>query len=279
MPSSTSGTRSTSGSARSRKDAYLIHGRKVGRDENRADGFSFYRLCSYCRRRPHLRPAPSAATGGMEPCSSMNTVSLAGQTVTWNTEAFTGQRCRRARGRPVFRLSGRPRPAFRPSTPCRRRRPTRKLETSDPRPVSHRCVPDLHSATEHAPGQYVMEVCDDPCENRLAYIWGAPRGQVVSGDIEAGLSGRIATLSQKVSDLRWSTEGPCSESCETLEQWVRAEMAVAEEKLDMASNGTRTKGHRAREAPRIARGTGGTRGRFPISACRRHRRACTWRVV
>jgi len=81
-------------------------------------------------------------------------------------------------------------------------------------------------------GHYVVEVCDDPCQNRLAYIWGAPV-EVVSGDIEARLNERIAALSQKVSDLRWSLKGHARRVAKRSSKEVREEMAGAEERLDL----------------------------------------------
>ena len=83
-------------------------------------------------------------------------------------------------------------------------------------------------------GDYVVEVCDDPCTTRLAYLWGTPVN-VVSGDIEARLSKRIDRLEQKVSDLRWSSERRARRVVNRSNEVLRAELAAAEEKLEMQS--------------------------------------------
>jgi hypothetical protein len=81
-------------------------------------------------------------------------------------------------------------------------------------------------------GKYVVEVCDDPCENRLGYLWGTPV-ELVSGDIEARLNERIDRLEQKVSNLRGSMKVEARRAAKRSSKSLRVEIAVAEEKLDM----------------------------------------------
>jgi hypothetical protein len=81
-------------------------------------------------------------------------------------------------------------------------------------------------------GSYSVEVCDDPCTTRLAYI-GPTSVEIVSGDIEARLNERIDKLAQKVSDLRWSMKDVARRAAKRSSTALRTELAVAEEKLDM----------------------------------------------
>jgi hypothetical protein len=81
-------------------------------------------------------------------------------------------------------------------------------------------------------GGYSVEVCDDPCTTRLAYI-GPTSVEIVSGDIEARLNERIDRLAQNVSNLRWSMKGVARRAAKRSSTALRTELAVAEETLDM----------------------------------------------
>jgi hypothetical protein len=81
-------------------------------------------------------------------------------------------------------------------------------------------------------GSYSVEVCDDPCTTRLAYI-GPTSVEIVSGDLEARLNERIDRLEQKVINLRWSMRDHARRMAKRSSKALRVEIAVAEEKLDM----------------------------------------------
>ena len=81
-------------------------------------------------------------------------------------------------------------------------------------------------------GDYVVEVCNDPCANRLGYLWATPM-EGVSGDIEARLNGRIDALSQKVANLRGSIKASARRAAKSSSKVLRGEMSIVEEKLDM----------------------------------------------
>ena len=156
-----------------------------------------------------------------------------GQTVTWSTEAFLDKGAAGPKDGPFFAyLVEADRPAGRvPHVGGGVQLGT--VETSTGRDPNYFEASVTFTVPAGTPlGQYVMEICDDPCENRLAYIWAAPV-EVVSGDIEARLNGRIATLSQKVSDLRWSLKGHARRVAKRSSKEVRVEMAVVGEKLDL----------------------------------------------
>lgn len=77
-----------------------------------------------------------------------------------------------------------------------------------------------------------MEVCDDPCTTRLAYI-GPTSVEIVSGDMEARLNERIDRLAGKVSSLRWSMKDHARRAAKRSSEELRVEMAIVEERLDM----------------------------------------------
>lgn len=81
-------------------------------------------------------------------------------------------------------------------------------------------------------GSYAVEVCDAPCTNRLGYL--APTSvEVVSGDIEARVNERIDELSQKVRSLRGSMRGQARRAARGSSRVLRVEAAVMEEKLEL----------------------------------------------
>jgi chaperonin cofactor prefoldin len=81
-------------------------------------------------------------------------------------------------------------------------------------------------------GSYSVEVCDDPCTTRLAYI-GPTSVEIVSGDVEARLNERIDRLELKVRNLAWSMKEHARRMAKRSSKAMRVEIAVAEEKLDL----------------------------------------------
>jgi hypothetical protein len=156
-----------------------------------------------------------------------------GQTVTWETEAFLDKGAAGPKNGPFFAyLVGASRPTGRvPHVEGGVQLGT--VETSPGREPNYFDASVTFTVPASTPqGDYVVEVCDDPCTTRLGYLWGTPV-TVVSGDIEARLNERIDRLEQKVSDLRWSMRTQTRRLVKRSTKVLRTEMAVAEEKLEM----------------------------------------------
>jgi len=156
-----------------------------------------------------------------------------GQTVTWSTEVFLDKGAAGPEDGPFFAYlveAGRP-VGNAPHVEDGVRLGT--VETSTGHDPHYFVASVSFTVPVSTPlGEYVVEVCDDPCANRLAYLWGTPVG-VVTGDIEARLNERIDSLATKVSNLRWSMKNHAQREAKRSSNVLRVEMAVTEEKLDM----------------------------------------------
>jgi hypothetical protein len=156
-----------------------------------------------------------------------------GQTVTWSADAYTDKGAGGPDDGPFFAYLVEP-----------KRRVARVPDVDDGvllGPVAVDATRDRSlldvSLTFTVPsdtrlGSYSVEVCDDPCTTRLAYI-GPTSVEIVSGDIEARLNERIDRLAQRVSNLRWSMKDRARRVVKRSSKVLRTALSVAEEKLDM----------------------------------------------
>ena len=182
---------------------------------------------------PALAACAFGCSGGVDLFFDRTQYLWPGQTVTWSTEVFLDKGASGPEDGPFFAYL------------VEADRPVGKV----PHVEDGAQLGTVETSTGHDPhyfnasvsftvpasttlGDYVVEVCDDPCANRLAYLWGTPV-EIVSGDIEARLNERIDKLAQKVSDLRWSMKDVARRAAKRSSTALRTELAVAEENLDM----------------------------------------------
>jgi hypothetical protein len=182
---------------------------------------------------PALAACAFGCSGGVDAFFYDTQYLWPGQTVTWDTEAFLDKGAAGPDDGPFF--------AYLVDAGLPSRRVPQvdggvelgTVETSTGRQSARFDVSVTFTVPESTPlGKYVVEVCDDPCENRLGYLWATPV-EVVSGDIEARLNERIDRLEQKVSNLRGSMKVEARRAAKRSSKSLRVEIAVAEEKLDM----------------------------------------------
>jgi hypothetical protein len=181
---------------------------------------------------PALAVCGDGCDAGMDVLSSGEYL-WPGQTVTWNADVYTDKAAAGPDDGPFFAYLVEP-----------NRRAARVPDVDGGVPLGSVAVdatrdPSLLDVTlaftvppDSPLGSFSVEVCDDPCTTRLAYI-GPTSVEIVSGDIEARLNERIDRLAQKVSNLRWSMKGVARRATKRSSTALRTELAVAEEKLDM----------------------------------------------
>jgi hypothetical protein len=181
---------------------------------------------------PALAACADGCGGGMD-VLAFGEYLWPGQTVTWSADVYTDKGAGGPDDGPFFAYLVEP-----------NRRVARVPDVDDGVPLGpvavamtrDRSLLDV-SLTFTVPsdtrlGSYSVEVCDDPCTTRLAYI-GPTSVDIVSGDIEARLNERIDRLEQKVSNLRWSMKDRARHAVKSSTKELRTALAVAEEKLDM----------------------------------------------
>jgi len=182
---------------------------------------------------PALAACAFGCSGGVDLFFDRTQYLWPGQTVTWSSEVFLDKRAAGPEDGPFF---GYLVEAGRPSSRVPRVDGGVQLGTvdtstgRDPYYFDASVTFTIPASTPQ--GDYVVEVCDDPCTTRLGYLWGTPVN-VVSGDLEARLNERIDALAQKVSNLRWSMKADARRAAKRSSNVLRVEMAVTEEKLDM----------------------------------------------
>jgi hypothetical protein len=158
-----------------------------------------------------------------------------GQTVTWSVDAYTDKSAGGPDDGPFFAYLVEPnrRVARVPDVDDGvRLGPVGVDATRDPSLLDVSLTFTMPSDTPL--GSYSVEVCDDPCTTRLAYI-GPTSVEVVSGDIEARLNERIDRLEQKVISMRWSIRDN-ARAAKRSSRALREEIAVAEETLDLRTS-------------------------------------------
>lgn len=182
---------------------------------------------------PAFAACAFGCSGGVDSFFDRTQYLWPGQTVTWSTEVYLDKRAAGPEDGPFFAY------LVDAGTPVREIPHVKDgvqlgtVETSkgrDPHYLDSSVSLTVPASTPL--GDYVVEICNEPCTTRLGYLWGTPVN-VVSGDLEARLNGRIDRLEQKVSDLRWSMKSDARRVAKRSSNVLRVEMAVAEEKLDM----------------------------------------------
>ena len=180
---------------------------------------------------PAFAACANGCEGGME-ALSYDKYLWPGQTVTWNAKTYTDKGAAGPEDGPFFAYLVDP-----------VRRSVRVPDVEDGVPLGQLAIgttrdPSLLDVSltftvppGTPPGNHSVEVCDDPCSTRLAYI-GPTWVEVVSGDIEARLSKRIDRLEEQMIALRWSSERRARRVVKRSSEVLRTELAVAEDRLE-----------------------------------------------
>ena len=182
---------------------------------------------------PALAACAFGCGGGYDAFSYRIEYLWPGQTVIWNTKAYMDKGAAGPDEGPFFAYLVEPRGAGGRAPHVEGGTRLATVETGEPGRFSSFDVSVIFTVPPSTPlGSYAVEVCDDPCTNRLGYL-GPTRVEVVSGDVEARLHERIDELSQKVSNLRMSTRGQIQRAARNSSRELRLEVAAMEEKLDL----------------------------------------------
>ncbi|CAN5671413.1 hypothetical protein BH20ACT23_BH20ACT23_18650 [soil metagenome] len=170
--------------------------------------------------------------GGYDAFSYRTEYLWPGQTVTWSTEAYMDKNAAWPDDGPFFAylVESRRLGARAPRVEGGTRLATVETERAG------RLLFDV-SVTFTVPantptGSYAVEVCDDPCTNRLGYF-GPTQVEIVSGGIEARLQPRIVALSEKVSNLRRSMKSQARRAARNSSDVLRMEVEAMEEQRDL----------------------------------------------
>ncbi|MGH2697915.1 MAG: hypothetical protein ACRDJL_01775 [Actinomycetota bacterium] len=106
------------------------------------------------------------------------------------------------------------------------------VETTNRRRHSFEASVSFSVPRDAALGSYAVEVCNDPCDDRLGYIGPTPV-EVVAGDLEARLTTRIDALSRRIDTVRASQRNVAHGVTKRSVKPLREELAGATEGLNI----------------------------------------------
>ena len=179
---------------------------------------------------PAFAACAFGCAGGYDAFSHRTEYLWPGQTVTWSTHAYTDRKSSGPGDGPFFAYLVEPDGLTADVPHVEDGTLLANVETQPVRRFSFEALVTFTVPAETPLGNYAVEVCDDPCTSRLGYF-GPTRVEVVSGDIEARLQGRIDDLSIKVEEQRWSMGIKARRAAKSMSKVLRVEMEVVEEEL------------------------------------------------